>query len=508
MSEALLNHLWQSTLIACVAALLTLVLRGNGASLRFNIWLAASLKFLVPLPLLVLMGEQLHWSTPGATGAGAPPQWSVLVSQIVQPASSLRLDLGPTIPGVTTSAATASGATAPEGSDPTVSGTAWLYWGLGTWALLVWSIGCALFAGRWVLRWLRLRAVVAAAVPLDIEAPIPVRETATTLEPGVCGIFTPVLLLPRGIATRLTSDELDSMLEHELCHWWRKDNLTGALHMLVEVLFWFHPMVWWLGSRILIERERACDERVIQSGIDRQVYAEGILKVCRLYVEPPLLCATGVSGGTLKQRIEDIMTYQAAAKLHLAKKCLLGAAGVVVIAVPVAIGMTFGPQGLAQAQATNDSNTPAMRHYRNAEWNFALDVPQGWNRFPPNLSASPHEVMRFASGANGRQMLILFRSFYDAQKGLDGYISLDEQNLEKAGYSHFVTGETVLGSRRVVTLDFERPHPDGSTGTIHQYLLVEGTLLYTLSFSTTGIMRDMIPLTDRMANSFTFDPST
>jgi hypothetical protein len=105
-------------------------------------------------------------------------------------------------------------------------------------------------------------------------------------------------------------------------------------------------------------------------------------------------------------------------------------------------------------------------------------------------------------------MLILFRNFYDAQKGLDTYISLDEENLEKAGYSHFIKGETLLGSRRVVTLDFDRPHADGSTGTIHQYLLVEGTLLYTLSFSTTASMRDMIPLTDRMATSFTFDPST
>jgi beta-lactamase regulating signal transducer with metallopeptidase domain len=515
MSETLLDHLWQSTLFASAAALLTLAFRGNGASIRFKIWLAASLKFLVPFPLLVLAGEHLHWST---LAVGATPQWTVFASRIMQPASLMRLEFGPpmvsgspvsvtTSSGTTSSGATASGVAV---SEPTVSDPApWLHWSLGTWALLIWSIGFAVLIGRWLLEWLKLRAVVVTAVPLDIEAPVPVRETATTLEPGVCGILAPVLLLPRGIATHLTSDELDSMLEHELCHWWRKDNLTAALHMLVEALFWFHPMVWWLGSRMVIERERACDEEVIQSGTDRQIYAQGILKVCRLYVEPPLLCTTGISSGTLRQRIEDIMRHQATAKLHLAKKCLLSVASLTAVVGPVAIGLALGPHGLAQAQAVGGPNAPAMKHYQNKEWNFGLDIPGGWNRFPPNLAYSPNEVMRFASGENGRQLLIIFRGFMDASKGMAGYISADEQTLEKKeNYSHFVTGETTLGSRHVTTLDFDRQQPDGGIVSIHQYLLVEGTLLYTLSFSTNGDLRAMIPLTDRMAGSFTFDPST
>jgi hypothetical protein len=264
-------------------------------------------------------------------------------------------------------------------------------------------------------------------------------------------------------------------------------------------------LVWWLGSRMVIERERACDEEVIQSGTDRQVYAEGILKVCRLYVEPPLLCATGVSGGTLRQRIEDIMTYQVTAKLHLAKKCLLSVAGLAAFAGPVALGLAFGPQGLAQAQAANG----ATKHYQNAEWNFGLDIPRGWNRFPANLSYSPNEVARFASGENGSQLLIVFRTFIDAQKGMAGHISVAEQSLEKKEhYAHFVAGETMIGSRRVATLDFDRQQADGGTRSVHQYLLVEGTLLYTLSFSTSDNPQTMIATTDQIASSFTFDPST
>jgi beta-lactamase regulating signal transducer with metallopeptidase domain len=522
MSNALLDHLWQSTLFACAAALLTLAFRNNAASVRFKILLAASLKFLLPLPVLVLFGAYLHGSTAAAVGAGdLTPQWPLVVSRVMYPASFAKLHLGPAVdpiatldvsasheppPGTTVAEAiTPRGSTAP--ADPV--GSHWVFasrpWNRGIWILTAWFIGSAVLVFRWLLQWIRLRAVVDAATPLDIEVPIPVREAATTLEPGICGIVAPVLLLPQGIITSLTSSELDSVLEHELCHWWRRDNLTGALHMLVAALFWFHPLVWWLGWRLVIERERACDEEVIQSGTERQVYAEAILKVCRLYLEAPLLCAAGVSGGTLKQRIENIMTNQVGTKLHFAKKCLLSAAVAVAIAGPVAIGLALGPQSLARAQEAAAGNT--AQHYQDAEWNFGLDVPSGWNRFAPDLSSSTHEVVRFGTGQGGKQLLIVLRNFFDTQKGLGGYITAAEQVLEKKGFTHFVTGEATLGSRHVTTLDFDKVEPDGSTWSAHQYLFIQGSLLYTLSFGTNNIPpTTLAPLEDRVATSFTFGP--
>ena len=522
MSDALLDHLWQSTLFACAAALLTLAFRKNAASIRFKILLAASLKFLLPFPLLVLLGAHLHGSTAPAVGAqaqDATPQWVLVASRIMHPASFAKLDLGPALdptatPDISGPQDSQSGATAAEAimsSGSTAPATAtrshWVlsnwHWSIGTWVLLVWSIGSAVLLFRWLLRWIKLRAVVAAATPVDIEAPIPVRETVTTLEPGICGIFAPVLLLPQGIGTRLTSTELDSVLEHELCHWWRRDNLTGALHMLVAALFWFHPLVWWLGWRLVIEREHACDEEVIQSGTERQVYADAILKVCRLYLEPPLLCAAGVSGGTLRQRIEDIMTNQVGMRLHFAKKCLLSAAAAAAIAGPVALGLALGPQSLAQAQDATAGNS--TQHYQNTEWNFGLNVPSDWNRFPALLGESIHEVIRFSgSNQNGRELLIVFRNFFDTQKGLGAYITVDEQQLEKKGYTHFITGETTLGSRHVTTLDFDRTPPDGSAWSYHQYLFVQGSLLYTLSFGTDSKQpTTLTALEDSVATSFT-----
>src|SRR5262249_18369392 len=126
-------------------------------------------------------------------------------------------------------------------------------------------------------------------------------------EPGVFGILDPILLLPEGITARLTAPQLEAVLAHELCHVRRRDNLTAAIHMLVEAVFWFHPLVWFWGTRLMDEREHACDEEVLRIGNEPQVYAEAVLKICEFYLEPPLPCVAGVTGSNLKKRIQIIM---------------------------------------------------------------------------------------------------------------------------------------------------------------------------------------------------------
>ena len=63
---------------------------------------------------------------------------------------------------------------------------------------------------------------------------------------------------------------MEAMLAHEVAHVRRRDNLTAALHMLVEAMFWFHPLVWWMERRLVEERERACDEEVVEMGGDAE----------------------------------------------------------------------------------------------------------------------------------------------------------------------------------------------------------------------------------------------
>src|SRR5262249_24555589 len=129
----------------------------------------------------------------------------------------------------------------------------------------------------------------------------------TVVEPGIYGFLRPTLVLPAGIAATLDQEQLRSVIEHEIQHLERWDNLTAIVQMVVEALFWFHPLAWWVGSRLLAEREFACDEAVMAMGVAPETYASAILKVCQFYVVPPAAEAAGVAGSNLKARIVSIM---------------------------------------------------------------------------------------------------------------------------------------------------------------------------------------------------------
>src|SRR5262249_2749957 len=186
---------------------------------------------------------------------------------------------------------------------------------------------------------------------LGIKREIRLKISKSTLEPGILGIFHPTLILPTGISERLTDAQLEAIITHELCHVQRGDNLAAAVHMFVEAIFWFHPLAWWIGVRMVDERERACDENVLKLGSDPQAYAEGILKVCKFYLESPLFCTASVTGANLKKRIEAIMTNSGARSLELAKKLLLAATGISVVVGPLMFGLLSAPRGGAQPQA-------------------------------------------------------------------------------------------------------------------------------------------------------------
>jgi uncharacterized protein (TIGR03435 family) len=171
------------------------------------------------------------------------------------------------------------------------------------------------------------------------------------MEPGVYGWRSPVLLWPRGIDDRLSDAQIDAVLAHEIAHVRRHDNLTSALHMTVQAIFWFHPLTWWIGARLVDERERACDEDVVRAGSRPDVYAESILKTCQYFVESPLTCVAGVTGSDLKKRIEQIMRPEAHAPLNASKRILLGAAFFAATAGPVAVGVLMGARLSAQVVA-------------------------------------------------------------------------------------------------------------------------------------------------------------
>src|SRR6185437_15001715 len=171
-----------------------------------------------------------------------------------------------------------------------------------------------------------------------VQRKIEIFLSRASLEPGILGIVRPVLVWPQGISDRLEDSHLEAILAHEVWHVRRNDNLAAAIHMIVEAIFWFHPLVWWLGARLVKERERACGEGVLELGGERRAYAEGILKVCEFCLTSPLDCMAGVAGGDLKKRMVSIMTEQTLQRVDFGRKLLLGTAGLAVIAGPIVLG--------------------------------------------------------------------------------------------------------------------------------------------------------------------------
>src|SRR5437899_9056139 len=105
--------------------------------------------------------------------------------------------------------------------------------------------------------------------------------------------------------------------------------------MIVEAIFWFHPLVWWIGAKLVEERERACDEDVLRLGSEPRVYAEGILNVCKHYLQSPLSCVAGVTGSNLKKRIEAIMSTRIVSKLNFPRKVALAVLGITAVTTPI-----------------------------------------------------------------------------------------------------------------------------------------------------------------------------
>jgi beta-lactamase regulating signal transducer with metallopeptidase domain/parvulin-like peptidyl-prolyl isomerase len=341
IAPAVGNHLWQSTLFAGTAGLLTLPLRKDHARVRYWLWLTASVKFLIPFSLLVGIGSHLAWSR-NLTGTKAGLYFAMgeVGTPFTQPPMSM---ISPASPS-------------------TVSAS--LIHLLPALLAAAWLCGFVAVLFVWHARWKRIASALRGAAPLregrEVAAlrrveciagmgkKIEMLSSVAPLEPGIFGIVRPVLVWPEGISEHLEDAHLEAILAHEVWHVRRRDNLAAAIHMMVEAIFWFYPLVWWLGAPLLEERERACDEGVLEFGSDRQVYAESILKICEFCVGSPLACVSGVTGADLKKRMVCIMTKRVARKLDFSRKLLLSAAGFVAVVVPIVFGLVNATPSRAQ----------------------------------------------------------------------------------------------------------------------------------------------------------------
>jgi parallel beta-helix repeat protein len=197
--------------------------------------------------------------------------------------------------------------------------------GAGEIAALAWLCGVmalgGLLIGRWSYYFILLRhvsvetddevrkLVARVAKQLGLRRRVEVLTTTRPFGPAVYGLWRPTLILPQVLLKADSPDHLRRIIAHELIHVRRWDNLVGALQLMVQIVWWFHPLVWWMNRRICREREYCCDEEVV-AGLkcEPETYAQSLLDILKLkrQLRPALLPGVDAIEITTK-RLEKIM---------------------------------------------------------------------------------------------------------------------------------------------------------------------------------------------------------
>ena len=300
--------LWQSSLLIGVLFAVDLVLRKKlRPAVRYALWLVVVVKVLLP-PSLAFPTGPSWWLRPAQIAPPQPRPTSVTVTYST--------DDRPALPSVGTPVLMPP-------YRPRLSPSGW--------ALIVTAtVSLALFA--WMLvRWYQVArdARRAAAAPAWLGELLPERQrwarirlTDRPQSPAVCGLFRPVILLPRSLADHLQPAQLRAVLLHELFHLRRGDVWVNCLQALVQILYWWHPLLWLANSRIRRVREEAVDDAVMLAlKEDAETYAPTLLEVAKLSLRRPLasLGLVGIleSRSSLRQRIERLLDFRPPRKAGL-----------------------------------------------------------------------------------------------------------------------------------------------------------------------------------------------
>ncbi len=146
---------------------------------------------------------------------------------------------------------------------------------------------------------------------LRITQAVELLQSSRIETPIVVGWFKPLILVPSGVFLQMNPRELELILAHELIHVRRYDNLFNLAQSFVEILFFYHPCVWWISAVIRHEREFACDDAVTETLENPHIGYAGALanleEIRRLTKEKMPPVAVAASGGNLMQRINRIL---------------------------------------------------------------------------------------------------------------------------------------------------------------------------------------------------------
>ena len=284
--------LWQSSLLIALLFALDFALRNRvRATVRYVLWMLVLVKLVLPVSL----------SLPTSVGYWLPAPNSLAMAQTMAP-PVLTDAQNPPPPHISTPSPQPAPALPKPIPLPAL-----------TWPGIIfasWFCGVAVLTILFLLRARQAHRIAARAVAMDqfsgllsacarkmdVRSAVSLRSSAALDTPAVCGLFRPVVLLPRSLAGKLDQPQLRAVLLHELAHVRRGDLWAGHLQTALQIFYFYNPFLWLANAAIRRAREEAVDEMVLVAlAEDPSLYPETLLHVARLSLQAPRL-AFGFAG--------------------------------------------------------------------------------------------------------------------------------------------------------------------------------------------------------------------
>jgi len=266
--ELAVTQLWQVTLLAIVVGLIVRTCCRHRPHLAYLLWMIVILKCLTP-PVLSSPTSPFSWLDT-FLHAEAVATSTVAMTPVTR---SL-----PTFAAVTDDDSEINAPRTKQAPILPPTSTINLLELVAVALAIVWLAGIGVFTARSAIKLQNLRRmrrteielparlqdqVVRLSQSLEIRQKVRVAVVREQVRPAVFGFFRPTILLPATLVETASREIMEPILAHELIHVRRGDTLVATLQLVAQILWWFHPLVWWANRELRRERERACDEEVV-----------------------------------------------------------------------------------------------------------------------------------------------------------------------------------------------------------------------------------------------------
>lgn len=305
---------WKGFVILALVFVMMTLWRRNAAAVRHLAW---TMTFLCVLGLPVFVQclpawRAPAWIVPSGLNNSLPDSLSVVLQNKTQQESKLS-------PAVSGSAVTAHNLTnASHPNAPVKYVVAW-----SDIAVVVWFAGTMIGLARLIAVQIRLERMAGRMRPCEnrewlelvdglrveyhIRRPVKLLISKTSASPMTWGFLRPIIALPAD-SLQWPDERLCVVLRHELAHVKRWDCLTQEIACMVCVLYWFNPLTWLAAGRMRAEREKACDDFVLNAGARPSEYAGHLVEIARQFASENLQGAVAMARPSgLEQRVAAIL---------------------------------------------------------------------------------------------------------------------------------------------------------------------------------------------------------